>query len=386
MRPTSIFISSTCYDLRALREHLMAEITSLGHDPVLSEYASFPVSPSLSTVDNCKKVVRERADIFVLIIGGKRGSLDPSSGKSVVNSEYREAKLAKIDCLVFVDKSVWDLRLIHKNNPKIDLGPVVEDNGVFDFLGEVESDSKWVFPFSRTEEIISSLKIQLSIRFRELITRMQENRLIVPADFAYENESIVKIATDKYDSWEYRLACEILKDRLLKISIKYEDLNSGFVFRRQKYISGKSTPKFIRNLLSDISNSVKSACEILNNQLMSAFGPSGMPGDAVKIKRACDNLYGVLLSLYDLEMDVRFSRPHEAFDPLFKMMHGWTSEIIKNFETGVSDLDKLLSDTDASGVHVINLVFEPPSGLSEFDKELSRLSSDRKILEAINSE
>jgi hypothetical protein len=40
MRPLSIFLSSTCYDLKSLREHLRSEIASWGHDPVLSEYPS----------------------------------------------------------------------------------------------------------------------------------------------------------------------------------------------------------------------------------------------------------------------------------------------------------------------------------------------------------
>lgn len=67
MHPLSVFVSSTCYDLKSLREHLRSEVESWGHDPVLSEYPSFPVSPELSTVENCKRVVRERADLLVLI-------------------------------------------------------------------------------------------------------------------------------------------------------------------------------------------------------------------------------------------------------------------------------------------------------------------------------
>src|SRR5689334_11666275 len=109
MGPLSIFVSSTCFDLRALREHLRAEISALGHLPIPSEYPSFPVAPDLSTIDNCRRVVRESADVFVLVVGGKRGSLDSASNASVVNMEYREARAKGLDCICFVDQSVWAL-------------------------------------------------------------------------------------------------------------------------------------------------------------------------------------------------------------------------------------------------------------------------------------
>ncbi len=71
MRSTSIFLSSTCYDLKAMREHLKREIELMGHSALLSEYMSFPVSPDLSTVENCKRVISDSADMLVLIVGGK---------------------------------------------------------------------------------------------------------------------------------------------------------------------------------------------------------------------------------------------------------------------------------------------------------------------------
>jgi hypothetical protein len=73
MRPPSVFVSSTCYDLRQIRVDLRDFLAGLGLDPVLSEFASFPVNPDASTLDNCLKAVEQRADIFVLVIGGRYG-------------------------------------------------------------------------------------------------------------------------------------------------------------------------------------------------------------------------------------------------------------------------------------------------------------------------
>jgi hypothetical protein len=39
--------------------------------PVLSEFSSFPVDPNLDAIENCRAVVKEKADIFVLAVGEK---------------------------------------------------------------------------------------------------------------------------------------------------------------------------------------------------------------------------------------------------------------------------------------------------------------------------
>ena len=103
MSKTHIFVSSTCYDLKVIREEIINCIIELGHEPMLSEYPSFPVSPEKNTIENCKKVIRENTDIFILIIGGKRGSLDPVSSRPITNIEYDAAINNGIDAFIFIE-------------------------------------------------------------------------------------------------------------------------------------------------------------------------------------------------------------------------------------------------------------------------------------------
>jgi hypothetical protein len=153
MQPLSIFVSSICYDLKALREDLRSKLMEMGHNPILSEYSSSPVSPDLTSVENCKKVVRESADILVLIIGGKRGSIDPKTNRSVVNVEYNEAKFKGIDCIVFIDQNVYNHLPTFKKNPTADFTPTIDDNDVFRFIEEIQKELKWIFQFNSTDEI-----------------------------------------------------------------------------------------------------------------------------------------------------------------------------------------------------------------------------------------
>ena len=383
MHRLSLFVSSTCYDLKSLREHLRSEVESWGHDPVLSEYPSFPVSPELSTVENCKRVVRERADLLVLIVGGKRGSLDPLTRESVVNSEYQEARAAGLDCIVFVDKQVWDLLPIYRKNKEADLAPTVDNSAVFSFIEGIIEDTKWIFPFTRTEEIIATLKIQLSTRFRDLLVRSRQNRLCIPAAFVTEPSHITRIAVDKDEMWEYRLACALLRDRSRKIDARFTELESGFVVRRTKFLPGPDTLNHIQDLLDDLLNTILATSKVLSEQLTPSFGPPGVPGDADKMKAACDNLYALFLTLFEWELDVRFVRPHEAFAELFSKMHGWTTQMRAELRRLVDEFEDLVSTPGLSGSHTITMTINAPEGLQAFADEFHRMAQDPRVLAVI---
>ena len=68
-RPPNVFVSSTMYDLSELRTQLGQFINALGWQAVMSEHDSFPIDPDQSTAENCRRNVRENADIFVMAVG-----------------------------------------------------------------------------------------------------------------------------------------------------------------------------------------------------------------------------------------------------------------------------------------------------------------------------
>ncbi len=384
MQPLAVFISSTCFDLRSLREHLRAEIAGWGHEPILSEYPSFPVSPDLSTVENCKKVVKARADVLVLIIGGRRGSLDPTTSNSVVNSEYREARAKGLDCIVFADKAVWDLLPMYRRNPNMDFTPTVDSPAVLRFLEEVCGDTRWVFPFTKTEEILTTLRVQLSTRFQDLLSRHREGRLQVPTAFAAEPDHIARIAADRDELWEFRLASELLRDRIGRLTTRFSDLDRGFAVRRTKFLRAQDTMGYVQDLLHDYSLIVQSASKILSEQLTPAFGPPGVPGVAEEIRAACDNLYSLFLSLYEWELDVRFVRVHDALADILPLMSGWTNDLLNEFRRIPQELDRLLADPNLRGQHTITLTFSAPKALSELAVTIERMSNDPHIMRALS--
>ncbi len=111
--PTSMFVSSTCYDLGQIRADLGQFADTMGLDAVLSEFDSFPVDPNQDTIANCLDAVRHRADIFILVIGGRYGSVN-ETGKSITNLEFLEAQAKGIPKYVFVSKNTRSIHSISK--------------------------------------------------------------------------------------------------------------------------------------------------------------------------------------------------------------------------------------------------------------------------------
>ena len=64
-RTPTVFVSSTCYDLKQIREDIRDFFqNSYGLEVMLSEFDSFPVDPCIGTFENCLKNVDECADFF----------------------------------------------------------------------------------------------------------------------------------------------------------------------------------------------------------------------------------------------------------------------------------------------------------------------------------
>ncbi len=142
-------VSSTFYDLRQIRADLARFITDeLGYIPLLSELPSFPVDPDLDTLANCRARVERDADIFVLVIGGRYGSIDDKTNKSITNLEFLAARQKGIPVYAFVEKGVAAVVPIWKSNPSADFSATVDTPLVFDFIEYVRSQERvWTYQF-----------------------------------------------------------------------------------------------------------------------------------------------------------------------------------------------------------------------------------------------
>jgi len=373
MSKTRIFVSSTCYDLAATREDIRNCIIGLGHEPWLSEYPSFPCLPELKTIDNCKKVVRDKTDIFILIIGGKRGSLDPDTGKPITNIEYEAAKENNIDSFIFVYKPVMDLLSIWEKNPDADFSPSVDYPVVFKFIKDIMAEQKWIFPFEKTSEIKEIIKNQLSIYLSYLIQKKKEGKLIPLKEFLNESEKAQRIALEKPDYWEYLLTVELLSSKLEPVYRNFSDLERGLSFKKSQNMNKKDFLNFIKSKFDDIVALVKLLKTTIEEEIPFSWGKPGEPGNCFEIKRATDKIIMACTELFEWEFDIVFTHPPDALNKLKQTLIGTTKQIISGIRKIRTDLDKVFQEEDPKGHRRIGFTFKDPPNIEAFHMEYYRL-------------
>jgi len=181
-----IFVSSTCYDLKYIRENLTYFVRTLGYEPVLSEEGAVFYDPALSVQDACLAEV-SACQLFVLIIGGRYGAKFRDTDKSVTNAEYLEAVKAEIPIFALVERSVHEqyrLFLANRNNLDLDARkiayPAVDSTHIFDFIESVQGQAvnNALVPFGDFEEMQDYLKGQwAAMLFRFLTTENEAKRV-----------------------------------------------------------------------------------------------------------------------------------------------------------------------------------------------------------------
>lgn len=105
MAAPRVFISSTFYDLRQVREDLEREIRELGYEPIRHETGRIPYSKDEKLESSAYREV-ELSDIIVSVVGGRFGTESADNpGLSISQAEIRRALDHGIQLFVFVEKS-----------------------------------------------------------------------------------------------------------------------------------------------------------------------------------------------------------------------------------------------------------------------------------------
>jgi len=183
MSSPKVFVSSTFYDLKHIRENLKYFIKTIGYDPILSEDGAVFYDPALHTHDACLSEV-PNCQLFVLIIGGKHGGNFRDSSHSITNAEYREAVKLKIPVFALVEHSVLaehHVFLKNKDNKEVDCSkiryPAVDDTRIFNFIDEVRKNAvnNAIVSFRDFADIESYLRQQWAGMMFSFLLRQNES-------------------------------------------------------------------------------------------------------------------------------------------------------------------------------------------------------------------
>lgn len=175
-----IFISSTFYDLRQLREDIDFFIRDLGYEPIRHETGSIPYGNDLPLDQYAYNEVG-LADVVICVIGGRFGSdSSESTAASITQHELEYAIKKGIQVFIFIESKVatefetykenqgnHSIRYRHADNPK-----------VYSFIEKLHAlpNNNPISTFDTSRDIIDYLKAQFAGLFQRYLTDRRQDR------------------------------------------------------------------------------------------------------------------------------------------------------------------------------------------------------------------
>jgi hypothetical protein len=175
MAKPRVFISSTFFDLKSIRDDLDRFIKNQGFEPVRHERGQIaygheerPEKYAYREIDTC--------DMLVCIIGGRFGTTSYNGTHSITQSELKKALEISKQVYIFVEDGVHKEYTFFQTNKSISgvKYTSVDNPKVHEFLEEIHNLSKGnpIFPFSVASDITALLQEQWAGLFQRLL---QEN-------------------------------------------------------------------------------------------------------------------------------------------------------------------------------------------------------------------
>lgn len=210
MKPR-IFISSTFYDLKYIREDLANFIRNHDFEPILFEDGDIGYTPFAHLDESCYRAM-ESADMALLIIGGNYGS--PATGESesnfedflsVTRKEFRKAVDKGIPVYVFIESGVYSEYGIYDLNCREIESKVcsikfkaAKNINVFRFIKEIHSlNDIAITSFEKVSTIKEFLSKQWADMFKSHLSALKQQKEIQQLQDSIGSMNIIVEKMDK---------------------------------------------------------------------------------------------------------------------------------------------------------------------------------------------
>jgi hypothetical protein len=162
--PPRVFVSSTFFDLRSIRQEIESHLKSSGFEPVLFESAA-----PLPNVDAPQSALRHasQADICLLIIGSRYGSQAGTDEPSWTHKEFRLARDLCKPVFTFIEQESLTKYELWRSLPSSDAWTGDERN-LFLFIDEVSTFGSR-FPFSTIADLKKTITVHFAAYFGYLL-------------------------------------------------------------------------------------------------------------------------------------------------------------------------------------------------------------------------
>jgi len=181
-RKLQVFVSSTFTDLREERQAAVEAILSTGNIPAGMELFA---AGDQSQMEVIKEWIRE-SDVYLLILGGRYGTIDPISGKSYTQLEYEFAlEIGKPHFAVVTSEKALNTK-VKKHGVEItergsekysQFKRLVTDTMLVEFWDNLEGIKlaihKSLAKFGKQEELVGWVRGNFAIRSEDLVEELE---------------------------------------------------------------------------------------------------------------------------------------------------------------------------------------------------------------------
>ena len=327
----TVMVSSTFYDLSQIRQDLYGFIgDEMGYEPLLSEHRSFPIDPDLDTVENCRRRVEEQADILILVVGTRYGSIDDETDKSITNLEYLAARGRSLPIYTFVDKRILNTLPVWKDNPTADYSAVVDTPRLFGFVEDIRNvDRAWVFPFDTARDIVKTLRIQFAYLVSEFLkTRAQLRGTFVTTHLHELGPRSLRLALEQPPLWEHLLLFQVWQERIDGLSHQVQDYRARFTLSTSEDVIPEAAPDWLQTRMHELQNLAQTFSRLINDELPTAVGQPGETGDVGRILWAARKFGEILEFALKWSQRVRCARVHPPFDEPALIVSEFTEDLV----------------------------------------------------------
>ena len=205
MAKPRVFVSSTFYDLKQVREDLDRFILGLGYEAVLHESGDIAYGKDRPPEGYVHREI-EMCDILVCVIGGRYGTESQEQpGSSITQKELHTAIDNQVQVFIFVEQAVhseYSTYSLNKETANIKYR-FVDDPRVYEFIESVYKlpRNNPIAPFQTATDIVEFLRSQwagLFQRFLQDQKRLEEIRALGEMKaVAGTLEQLVKFLTEE---------------------------------------------------------------------------------------------------------------------------------------------------------------------------------------------
>ena len=205
MAKPRVFVSSTFYDLRQVREDLDRFISELGYEAVLHEAGDIAYGKDSAPEGYISREI-EMCDILVCVIGGRYGTESQEHpGSSITQQELKAAIENEVQVLIFIEQSVYSeygTYSVNKENADIKYR-FVDNPRVFEFIDSIHKlpRDNPITPFRTAHDIVEFLRSQwagLFQRFLQDQKRLKEVKTLEEMKQVSETlEQLVRFLTEE---------------------------------------------------------------------------------------------------------------------------------------------------------------------------------------------